>query len=84
MATTKENWIDRTSKDQSVEYKMQESKALVKTSAELTSDRSGVQTELDAVAEYLSKIESECIETCEDRARNLGFEIKLVRVRWRA
>ena len=27
---------------------------------------------------------SELVETCEDRARNLGFEIKLVRMRWRA
>merc|ERR1712238_630170 len=51
-ATTKENEIDRTAKDQSVKYKTQESKALDKTTAELTSDRSGVQAELDAVSEY--------------------------------
>ena len=68
MATTKENEIDRTSKDQSVKYKTQESKALDKTAAELTSDRSGVQAELDAVAEYLSKIESECIAKAESYA----------------
>jgi len=78
VATTKENEIDRTTKDQSVKYKTQESKALDKTSAELTSDRSGVQAELDAVAEYLSKIESECIAKAEsyaDKAARKAAEI---------
>merc|ERR1712060_433667 len=62
---TKENQIDRTAKDQSVKYKTQESKALDKSSAELTADRNGVQAELDAVSEYLSKIEAACIERAE-------------------
>merc|ERR1712060_943398 len=62
---TKENEIDRTAKDQSVKYKSQESKSLDKTVAELTSDRNGVQAELDAVSEYLSKIEAACIERAE-------------------
>jgi len=76
--TTKENEIDRTAKDQSVKYKIQESKALDKTTAELTSDRTGVQAELDAVSEYLSKIEAECIAKAEsyaDRAARRAAEI---------
>jgi len=77
-ATTKENEIDSTAKNQAVKYKTQESKALDKTSAELTSDRTGVQAELDAVSEYLSKIESECIAKAEsyaDRAEKRASEI---------
>lgn len=76
--TTKENEIDRTAKGQSVKYKIQESKALDKTTAELTSDRTGVQAELDAVSEYLSKIEAECIAKAEsyaDRAARRAAEI---------
>jgi len=77
-ATTKENEIDRTTKNQAVKYKTQEAKALDKTSAELTSDRTGVQAELDAVAEYLTKIESECIAKAEsyaDRTARRAAEI---------
>merc|ERR1712066_911306 len=75
---SKENEIDRTAKDQSVKYKNKESQALDKTSAELTSDRAGVQAELDAVSEYLSKIEEECIakaESYSDHAARLAAEI---------
>merc|ERR1719416_186139 len=56
---TKENEIDRTAKEQSVKYKSQEAKSLDKSAAELTADRNGVQAELDAVSEYLSKIEAD-------------------------
>merc|ERR1712238_477080 len=77
-AATKENEIDRTSKDQSVKYKTQESKALDKTSAELTSDRNGVQAELDAVSEYLAKIEEQCIAKAETfAARAARFEAEI-------
>merc|ERR1719221_1594170 len=75
---TKENEIDRTAKVQSVLYKNQESKALDKTSAELTSDRSGVQAELDAVDDYLSKMKANCIEKAEaysDHEARLAAEI---------
>merc|ERR1712161_111472 len=78
VSTTKENEIDRTAKEQAVKYKTQESKALDKTSAELTSDRTGVQAELDAVSEYLSKIEEQCIAKAEsyaDRAARFASEI---------
>merc|ERR1740138_1564525 len=53
---TKENEIDKANKDQDVKYKTKESKDLDKAVAEATSDRAGVQTELDAVNEYLAKL----------------------------
>merc|ERR1711920_152533 len=56
-AVSKENEIEKTSKEQDVKYKTQESKELDKSSAELASDRTGVNAELDAVMDYLSKIE---------------------------
>merc|ERR1712127_682363 len=62
---TKENEIEETTKSQGVKYKTKEFKSLDKTSAELKSDRSGVSSELDAVLEYLSKIEEECIAKAE-------------------
>merc|ERR1740129_1786833 len=62
---TKENEIDRTAKEQSVKYKKQDAKSLDKTSAELSSDRNGVQAELDAVSDYLAKMEEQCIEKAE-------------------
>merc|ERR1719384_788101 len=75
---TKNNEIDRTSKEQSVKYKVKESKELDKTTAENNGDRSGVQNELDAVLEYLAKIEERCIakaETYAERARRREAEL---------
>jgi len=63
--TSKENEVDKTSKEQDVAYKNKESKQLDKTSSELTSDQSGVQAELDAVQEYLTKIEGQCVAKAE-------------------
>merc|ERR1712194_897498 len=54
---TKEQEIDTTIKNKSVHYKSKESKDLDQYSSELTADRTGVQAELDAVLEYLAKIE---------------------------
>merc|ERR1719220_1916565 len=65
---SKENEIEKTSKDQDVKYKVKESKDLDKTSAELSGDRSGVQAELAAVQEYLTGIEGQCIEKAETHA----------------
>jgi len=65
---TKDNEIEKTTKDQDVKYKTKESKSLDKFSSELSADRTGVQAELDAVLEYLSKIESECIAKAETYA----------------
>merc|ERR1740121_3290065 len=70
--------LAQTMKEQSVKYKVKDSKSLDKTLAELTSDRNGVQAELDAVSEYLSKIEAACIakaETFAARAARFAAEI---------
>merc|ERR1712194_733814 len=75
---TKENQIEKTTKSQDVKYKAKESKELDKYAAELKSDRSGVQDELDAVLEYLAKIKKRCIAvagTYEDRAARREAEI---------
>jgi chromosome segregation ATPase len=65
---TKENEIDKANKDQDVKYKTKESVDLDKAVAEATSDRAGVQTELDAVSEYLAKLHAECDEVSEPYA----------------
>merc|ERR1719254_441977 len=67
-ATSKSNALEKTAKEQDVKYKVKESKELDKTAAELTSDRTGVQAELDAVLEYLHQIEAECIAKPETYA----------------
>merc|ERR1712127_934500 len=75
---TQDNEIETTTKDQDVKYKTKESKYLDKTSAELNADRSGVQAELDAVMEYLSKIQDRCIakaETYADRKARYEAEV---------
>merc|ERR1740121_1940598 len=75
---SKANQIEKAAKEKDVKYKVQESKNLDKSSGELTADRTGVQAELDAVEEYLSKIESECIakaETYETRKARRKAEI---------
>merc|ERR1711920_727991 len=73
-----ENEIERTSKTQSVKYKLKESKQLDKATSENNADRSAVQAELDAVLEYLAKIQEQCIakaETYSERARRHQAEI---------
>merc|ERR1712238_438850 len=58
---TDDNEIDKTTKTQSVRYKVKESKRLDEDSAELISDRTTVQTELDATTEALDKMETNCV-----------------------
>jgi len=75
---TRKNEIERTAKEQSVKYKSKEAKELDKSSAENAADRTGVQAELDAILEYLAKIEEQCIAKAEpyaDRARRRAAEI---------
>merc|ERR1719232_2403882 len=77
-AQTKENEIEKTTKEQDVAYKSKESTGLDKAVAELTSDRSGVQTELDAVNEYLSTLKKQCVEEAETYAeRKARFEAEI-------
>merc|ERR1740121_3426557 len=75
---TKENEIDKANKDQDVKYKTKESKDLDKAVAEDSSDRATVQTELDAVNEYLAKLHEECDEKVvpyDERKRRREEEI---------
>merc|ERR1719335_1584166 len=59
---TKDNEIEKTTKEQDVKYKTKESKDLDKSTAEATSDRSGVEEELAAVNKYLDSLHAECDE----------------------
>jgi len=75
---TKENEIAKTTKEQDVKYKTKTAKSLDKTVAELTSDREGLQTELDAVLDYWAKITEQCIakaEPYEERKKRREAEI---------
>merc|ERR1719482_1638938 len=58
---TQENKVTKTVKEQDVKYKTQEFTSLDKEVAELSTDRDGAQTELDAVLEYYEKIKDQCI-----------------------
>merc|ERR1719281_599169 len=76
--TTQENKLTKTQKDQDVKYMSAEAKSLDKTVAELSSDKAGIVTELDAVLEYRSKLDSKCIkkaETYEERKAKREAEI---------
>jgi len=77
-AQTKENEIETATKEQDVKYKVKESTQLDQSTAETSSDRSGVQAELDAVLEYLRKIEEQCIAKAESYGeRKARFEAEL-------
>merc|ERR1711956_118155 len=79
---TKENEIEKVTKEQDIKYKTEEATGLDKATAEATSDKSGVQEELDAVSEYLKGIEDRCIanpETYEERVRRREAELKGLR-----
>jgi len=62
---TKENEVTKTMKEQDVKYKDKEAKGLDKDVSDYSSDRSGVQTELTAVNEYLKELEGRCIAKAE-------------------
>ena len=73
---TKQNKIEKATARREVQD--QEAAGLDKSVAELRSDKSGVETELAAVLEYLAKIEGECIakaETYEERTARRTAEI---------
>merc|ERR1719335_669259 len=75
---TKENEIAKASKEQDVKYKTKTYKSLDKASADLSSDREGLQTELDAVLDYWEKIKEQCIakpEPYEERKKRREAEI---------
>merc|ERR1719387_1262011 len=75
---TKENEILKATMEQDVKYKTKEFTELDQTIAEDTSDRDAVQEELDAVLEYLKKLEDMCIakpESYEERVKRRDAEL---------
>merc|ERR1719161_3389257 len=65
---THANANTKIAKDKDVEYKTKESASLDKQLTEAKSDREGEQTELDAVSEYWTKIQDECVAKPEPYA----------------
>lgn len=77
-AETKENEIIKVTKDQDVKYKTKEANGLDKAVAEAGSDKSGVETELGAVMEYLKELTGRCVavaETYGERKERRAAEI---------
>merc|ERR1719272_154347 len=75
---TQENKVTKAQKEQDVKYTIKEFKGLDKDVTESSSDREGLQTELDAVMEYDSKIKAQCIaqpETYEERKKRREAEV---------
>merc|ERR1712127_513119 len=75
---TKENAIDKVTKEQDVKYKSKEADELDAAVAEATADRTGVQAELDPVLKYLKTLEDRCIakaETYEEKKAKREAEI---------
>lgn len=70
--------IEKATKEKDVEYKTKEAAKLDKAVSEATTDRATLQTELDAVNEYISKLEDQCVakpETYEARKAHREAEI---------
>jgi chromosome segregation ATPase len=75
---TQENKLEKATKEKDVEYKTKERTSLEKASAEMSSDRQGVQTELDAVFDALKSLDEQCIakpEPYEDRKQRREEEL---------
>jgi hypothetical protein len=76
--TTQENKVTVAAKEQDVKYKTQEHNALDKNVADLSSDRTTANEELDAVMEYYGKLKERCVakpETYEERKARREAEI---------
>merc|ERR1712232_504096 len=69
---TKENEIERTTKQQDVKYKTKEFSDLDKAVAESSADRNSVEAELSAVMEYTRSLEARCIAKPESYADRKG------------
>merc|ERR1719277_2681334 len=57
---TKDNEVEKTTKEQDVKYKTKEFTGLDKTIGDVTKDRDGVQEELDAVNNALKALDKKC------------------------
>lgn len=78
-SSTKANEVETAAKDQDVKYKSKEFKSLDKSVADLSTDLTGAQSELDAILEYDAKIKEECIakaEPYEERKKRREQEIE--------
>merc|ERR1719359_1920334 len=64
----KDDEIEKVTKEKDVEYKTKEAAKLDKSVSELTKDRATEQAELDAVLEYLKKLEDMCVSKVETYA----------------
>merc|ERR1719356_1965495 len=76
--TTQQNEVEKAAKDQDVSYQTKEAAQLDKAVTEVTADRATTQSELDAVNEYLAKLEDMCVakpETYAERADRRASEI---------
>jgi hypothetical protein len=62
---TSSNEISKATKEQSLKYKTKEFKGLDSSVAEATSDRRTTQEELDAIMQYLGKLDDICIAKAE-------------------
>mmetsp|Transcript_95576 Transcript_95576/g.221656 ORF Transcript_95576/g.221656 Transcript_95576/m.221656 type:complete len:217 (-) Transcript_95576:54-704(-) len=60
-AESKENEIEKASKEKDLKYKAKEASGLDKAAAEAASSRADEQAELDAVMEYLTSLKKQCI-----------------------
>merc|ERR1719199_2295650 len=72
--TTKENEILKSTMSQDVKYKTKESMELDTRAAELTEDRNGENTQLNAVNDYLRTLDGECVTKAETYAERVGRE----------
>merc|ERR1719454_1602430 len=68
---SKENEIEKATKDQDVKYKTKEFKGLDKSIAETTADKGTVQQELDAVLEYYKNLKGRCVAKAESHAERV-------------
>merc|ERR1719223_1467025 len=69
---SKENDITRAMKTQDVKYKSKEAASQAKAASETSSDRGGAQAELDAIMEYLGKLEKMCVAKAEPYAEKVA------------
>merc|ERR1712151_1088957 len=77
-AETKENAITKATKEKDVDYKTKEATSLDSAAAALKADIDTAQEQLDAVDEFLSKLNKRCIakaETYEERSSRRAAEI---------
>jgi len=65
---SRENKLETTVKNEDVKYQSAESVRLDKSVAEARSDRASAQDQLDAVNEYLAKLEEQCVAKAEPYA----------------